>query len=113
MRNTVSSLIMLSAGLVSVLCCIFMSYSLETTLITVVTVLFIFMIIGFIAQKIINTMTMEAEERFRAEEARRRAEEAAAAAEAEAALAEQAAAQEMDTLLPDTYMNETVEPTQE
>ena len=85
MRNTVSSLIMLSAGMVAVLCCIFMNYSLEATLIVVVTVLFVFMIIGYVAQRIINNMTQEAEERFRQEEAKRKEEEAAAEAEALAA----------------------------
>lgn len=85
MRNTVSSLIMLSAGMIAVLCCIFMGYTLESTLVVLVTVLFVFMIIGFSAQKIINTMTKEAEERFRMEEARRREEEAAALAELQAA----------------------------
>lgn len=85
MRNLVSSLIMLSAGLVAVLCCILMSYTLESTLIVLTTVLFVFMIIGFIAQKIIDNMTKEAEERFRREEEKRREEEALALAEAEAA----------------------------
>lgn len=85
MRNTVSSLIMLSAGMVAVLCCIFMRYTLESTLIVLVTVLFVFMIVGFIAQKIIGSMTKEAEERFQREEARKREEEAAA----EAALAQE------------------------
>lgn len=85
MKNTVSSLVMLSAGMIAVLCCIFMGYTLETTLITLVTVLFVFMIIGFIAQKIINNMTKEAEERFQREEEKRRAEEAAALAELQAA----------------------------
>jgi len=89
MRNTVSSLIMLSAGMVAVLCCIFMNYTLESTLIVLVTVLFVFMIIGFVAQKIIGSMTKEAEERFRREEAKRREEEAAAQAAAEAALAQE------------------------
>lgn len=90
MRNTVSSLIMLSAGMVAVLCCIFMGYTLETTLITMVTVLFVFMIIGLIAQKIIGNMTKEAEERYQREEAKKREEEAAAQAAAEeAALAEE------------------------
>lgn len=94
MRNTVSSLIMLSAGMVAILCCIFMGYTLETTLIALVTVLFVFMIIGFIAQKIISDMTKEAEERFQQEEAKRREEEAAEAArlEEEAARAEEEAA---------------------
>ena len=94
MRNTVSSIIMLSAGMVAILCCIIMGYTLETTLIVLVTVLFAFMIIGFIAQKIIRDMTKEAEERFQQEEARRREEEAAEAArmEEEAACAEEEAA---------------------
>lgn len=118
MRNTVSSLIMLSAGLISVLCCIILRYNLETTLIIVVTVLFVFMIIGFIAQKIISNMTKEAEERFRQEEARRREEEAAAQAEAEAAAqaaleAETVTSEETEILSPDTYINESVEITQE
>lgn len=92
MKNTVSSLIMLSAGLVAALCCIFMNYTLEATLIILVTVLFVFTIIGYIAQKIIGNMTQEAEERFRQEEAKRREEEAAAeaAAQAEAEAAEMA-----------------------
>lgn len=90
MRNTVSSLIMLSAGMVAVLCCILMGYTLENTLIVLTTVLFIFMIIGFIAQKIIMNMTKEAEERFQREEAKRREEEAIALAEAEAAALEAA-----------------------
>ena len=95
MRNTVSSLIMLSAGMVAVLCCIIMRYTLESTLIIMVTVLFVFMIIGLIAQKIIGNMTKEAEERFQREEARKREEEAAAQAAAEeAALAEEMAKQE-------------------
>ena len=92
--NTVSSIIMLSAGMIAVLCCILLQYPLETTLITVVTVLFIFMIVGFIAQKIINDMTKEAEERFRILEEKRKAEEAAAAAALEEAeLAAQAEAE--------------------
>ena len=75
MRNTIASLIMLSAALTAVLCCIFMDYTLENTLIVLVTVLFIFMIIGFIAQRKINKMTEEAEERIRKEEeARQEAE---------------------------------------
>lgn len=83
---------MLSAGLVAALCCIFMNYTLEATLIILVTVLFVFTIIGYIAQKIIGNMTQEAEERFRQEEAKRREEEAAAeaAAQAEAEAAEMA-----------------------
>ena len=92
MRNTVSSLIMLSAGMIAVLCCIVMRYTLESTLIILVTVLFVFMIIGFIAQKIINNMTKEAEERFQIEEAKRREEEAEAFAQLQAA--EEAAMQE-------------------
>lgn len=92
MKNTISSLIMLSAGLVAALCCIFMNYTLEATLIILVTVLFVFTIVGYIAQKIIGNMTQEAEERFRQEEAKRREEEAAAeaAAQAEAEAAEMA-----------------------
>lgn len=82
MKNTVSSLIMLSAGIVAVLCCIFMQYTLEATLIVLVTVLFLFMIVGFVAQKIIRNMTQEAEERFQREEAKRREEEVAAQAAA-------------------------------
>ena len=129
MRNTVSSLIMLSAGMVSVLCCIFMNYSLESTLIILVTVLFVFMIIGYIAQKIINNMTQEAEERFRQEEAKRREEEAAAEAaalaEAEAAeMAEREAAfsaaigevqtwDSNDSLSNEMYFEENVESIQE
>jgi len=92
MRNTVSSLIMLSAGMIAVLCCIFMGYTLESTLIVLVTVLIVFMIIGFVAQRIINSMTKEAEERFQREEAKRREEEAAALAALQAA--EEAAMQE-------------------
>lgn len=94
MKNTVSSIIMLSAGMVAVICCILLKFPLETTLITMVTVLFIFMIVGFIAQKIINDMTREAEERFRILEEKRKAEEAAAAAALEEAeLAAQAEAE--------------------
>jgi len=89
MRNTVSSLIVLSAGMVAVLCCIFMNYTLEATLIVLVSVLFVFFIIGYIAQRVISSMTKEAEERFQREEALRREEEAAAEA---AALAEAEAA---------------------
>lgn len=88
MRNTVSSLIMLSAGMVAVLCCIFMGYTLESTLIVLTTVLFVFMIIGFIAQKIIMKMTKEADERFQREEEKRREEEARVLAESEAAASE-------------------------
>ena len=59
-----------------------------------VTVLFVFMIIGLIAQKIIGNMTKEAEERYQREEAKKREEEAAAQAAAEeAALAEELARQ--------------------
>lgn len=94
MKNTVSSLIMLSAGMVAVLCCIFMQYTLESTLIVLVTVLFLFMIVGFIAQKIIRNMTEEAEARFQREEARRREEEAAAQAAEAAALEEERAMSE-------------------
>lgn len=85
MKNIVSSIIMLSAGMVAILCCILLRYSLESTLIVMVTVLFVFMIVGFIAQKIINDMTKEAEERFRILEEKRKAEEAAAAAALEEA----------------------------
>lgn len=94
MKNTVSSLIMLSAGMVAVLCCIFMQYTLESTLIVLVTVLFLFMIVGFIAQKIIRNMTEEAEARFQREEARRREEEAVAQAAEAAALEEERAMSE-------------------
>lgn len=90
MRNTVSSLIMLSAGMVAVLCCIIMGYTLESTLIILTTVLFVFMIIGLIAQKIIMNMTKEAEERFQREEAKKKEEEAHALAEAETAALEAA-----------------------
>ena len=98
MKNTISSIIMLSAGMVAVLCCILLKFPLESTLITMVTVLFVFMIIGFIAQKIINDMTKEAEERFRILEEKRKAEEAAAAAALEEAeLAAQAEADRQAT----------------
>lgn len=104
MKNTVSSLIMLSAGMVAVLCCIFMQYTLESTLIVLVTVLFLFMIVGFIAQKIIRNMTEEAEARFQREEARRREEEAAAQAAAEAAA--EAAALEEERAMSETQAQE-------
>ena len=98
MKNIVSSIIMLSAGMVAILCCILLRYSLESTLIVMVTVLFVFMIVGFIAQKIINDMTKEAEERFRILEEKRKAEEAAAAAALEEAeLAAQAEADRQAT----------------
>lgn len=129
MRNTVSSLIMLSAGMVAVLCCIFMNYSLEATLIVVVTVLFVFTIIGYVAQRIINNMTQEAEERFRQEEAKRKEEEAAAEAEAlaaaeaaemaerdaafAAAINEEQTGDFVDSLSDEKYFNETVESIQE
>jgi len=119
MKNTVSSLIMLSAGMVAVLCCIFMQYTLESTLIILVTVLFLFMIVGFIAQKILSNMTQEAEERFQREEARRREEEAAAQAAAEAAALEEeramleTQAQEADYVESESdesvYFRETIE----
>ena len=108
MRNTVSSLIMLSAGMIAVLCCIFMGYTLESTLIVLVTVLFISMIIGFIAQKIINNMTKEAEERFRREEEKRREEEAEAAALAEAQAAEEALQEAGDTIENDSDASKDV-----
>lgn len=97
MKNTVSSLIVLSAGMVAVLCCIFMNYTLEATLIVLVTVLFLFFIIGYIAQRVITSMTQEAEERFQREEALRR--EAEAAAEAAALEAEAAALAESEAAL--------------
>ena len=97
MKNTVSSLIVLSAGMVAVLCCIFMNYTLEATLIVLVTVLFLFFIIGYIAQRVITSMTKEAEERFQREEALRR--EAEAAAEAAALEAEAAALAESEAAL--------------
>lgn len=81
MKNTISSLIMLSAGMIAVIACILLRYTLEATLIAVVSVLFVFMIVGMIAQKLINNMTKEAEERFQQEEAKRKEEEALAEAE--------------------------------
>ncbi len=109
MKNTVSSLIMLSAGMVAVLCCIFMQYTLESTLIVLVTVLFLFMIVGFVAQKIIRNMTQEAEERFQREEARRREEEAAQAAAEAAALEEERAMLEAQAQEADYVESESEE----
>lgn len=75
MKNNIASIIMLSAGMVAVICCIIMKFPLDQTLIIVLITLFVFMILGFIAQRIIQKMNKEADERIREEEVARAAEE--------------------------------------
>ncbi len=76
MKNKIAAGVMLSAGSVCVIICLIKNASLETMLLWTFISMFVFMIIGFIAQNIINKMNEAADLRLKEEAEIKRQEEA-------------------------------------
>ena len=85
MRNKIAAGIMLLAGSVAVIVCLLNRASLDTMLLAVVLTMFVFMIIGFFIQGIVEKMDKDAQERLEAEAEERKKEEARLQAEKEEA----------------------------
>lgn len=96
MKNKIAAGIMLFAGSVAVIICLINNSSLETMLLSTFLSMFVFMIIGFIVQNIINKMNEAADQRLKAEAEQKKIEEAIlmAAKEEEERLAKEQKAEE-------------------
>jgi len=85
MRNKIAAGIMLLAGSVAVIVCLLNGASLDTMLVSVFLSMFVFMIIGFAIQSVVEKMNADAQVRMQEEAERVKQEEAKAQAEREEA----------------------------